>query len=193
MVAENGGEFGRRHRTVIGAQFAVGLAVDAGTQKYDAGIGFGRMQCESGRRAGMNADAGDGRHDPSASFAGRRVRPSSCLRPTPYGQTTRAKYFANDDGHLNVRGTHSVYRQGLADARPPGTSIPQNIPSTEETLPASVAIRPIHAFLPTVTFFRPQSCRLLAAKSLARLHLAKCKIRPGAWSAAERIAPDYFR
>ena len=60
MVAENGGEFGRGHGAVIGAEFAIGLSACAAAQKYDAGIGFGRMQCEIGGCAGMNADTGYG-------------------------------------------------------------------------------------------------------------------------------------
>ena len=44
LIAEHGGEFGRRHRPVIGNQLAVALAVRSGAQENDAGIGFGRMQ-----------------------------------------------------------------------------------------------------------------------------------------------------
>ena len=118
----------------IGAQFAVRLAVGAAAQKHDAGIGFGRMQCQRGGRAGMNADAGDRDMISAASSACRRVRPSSCPRPTPYGQTTRVEYIANrwpsqreENAFRLQTGTGQRERQIL---------IPQTSPLTPQTLPA---------------------------------------------------------
>jgi hypothetical protein len=58
VIAENGGEFGRRHRTEIGRKFAICLAAGAAAQKYDSGVRLRRVQGQGDRRAGMNANSG---------------------------------------------------------------------------------------------------------------------------------------
>ena len=60
LVAEHGGEFGCRDRTIIGAKFAVPAAIHAGAAEHDAAAGFGRMKRDGDRGTGMNAYAGDG-------------------------------------------------------------------------------------------------------------------------------------
>ena len=187
MVAEHGGEFGRRHRAVMGAQFAVGLAVDSAAQKYDAGIGFGRMQCKGGGRAGMNADAGDGhmilqRRLPAGGYA-----PHHAFVPHLTAKL-RERITSRTDGHPNVRGTQFASTKGTGRHRPPDTRSPNTSPLTRQTLPAQ-RHRPTHAFLPTVTFFRPHSCRLLAAKSDGRADAASpnAQSAPSRRSAAGRI------
>src|SRR5581483_10255699 len=56
MIAKNSGKFGRRHRTIIGADLALAsLFVD--TAENDAGIGIGGVEGERNRQGGMDADA----------------------------------------------------------------------------------------------------------------------------------------
>ena len=43
-VTQHGGKFGSDHRAIIGAQLAIGLAIGAGAQEHDAGIGVGWVQ-----------------------------------------------------------------------------------------------------------------------------------------------------
>ena len=59
-IAQDRRKFGCRHRAHVGANFATRIAIGAGALKHDAGAGIRRMHRQRDRRAGMNADAGDG-------------------------------------------------------------------------------------------------------------------------------------
>jgi hypothetical protein len=44
LIAQDGCEFGRRHRAKVGDDFAVALTVEPAPQKYDTGIRLGWME-----------------------------------------------------------------------------------------------------------------------------------------------------
>src|SRR5579863_418473 len=97
------------------------------------------------------------------------IMPSSHLTAT-----TRTEYFANRWPPRH-EGNAFLCKQGLAYAGA-RYSIPQTSPRTGKPYWRG-GVRPIHAFLPTVTFFRPHCCRLAAANRFCRNHcrLARCK------------------
>ena len=90
----------------------------------------------------------------------------------------------------HVRRTHFVCKRGLANATA-RYSIPQTSPRHAANLTGVAAIRPTHAFLPTVTFFRPQSCRRIAAKSGSGVSkpqsVLSLRLRPGGLHRASLI------
>jgi hypothetical protein len=59
VIAQDGRKFSGGDGAHIGTDFAVGLAVDAGAQENDAGVGIRGMQGQCDRKTGMHADAAD--------------------------------------------------------------------------------------------------------------------------------------
>ena len=56
-IPQHGRKFSRGDRTDLGADLAVAPATEAGADEPDAVIGFGRVQGQGDRQAGMNPDA----------------------------------------------------------------------------------------------------------------------------------------
>src|ERR1700733_4360650 len=90
---------------------------------------------------------------------------ASCLGPTLYGQTTRAVVLREQLWPPQREGNENQIRMRERSNRPLNKILksPKSSPSTVKHYRCS-AIRPTHAFLPTVTLFRPHSCRFAAAK-----------------------------
>ena len=144
------------------------------------------MQCESDWRAGMNADAGDGdmisqRRLPAGVYA-----PRSCPRPTPYGQTTRAEYFANRWPPRRKGNAFLTYRGWPTQA--PELD-PPNIPSNRAK-PYRRSRHPANSRFLTDCYLFPAAllsagCRKIAQAGIA---LRKCEIRPDRGLDRARVA-----
>src|ERR1700691_1505270 len=101
----------------------------------------------------MNADAGDGHMILQGSLPAGVYAPCHALVPHLTATLREQDDFASNYGHVNAREMCHLCRRGLAitNAR---YSIPQQSPLRIKPYWRR-CIRPIHAFLPTITFLRP--------------------------------------
>jgi hypothetical protein len=159
MVAQHGGEFRRRYRAIMGFEFAIGFAGRAAAQEDDAGIAFSGMQRQGNRRAGMDTDPRN-RHLLTQGCLPAAVRAGGhTLIPHPLAQSRERDCSRPlHQGNAGVCGIRES-PHGTAETPPPHI-----IPSALRLYRRS-GLGPTHAFLPSVTIFRPHSCQQRAANA----------------------------